>query len=104
MNGVNLLFTNWFPDEPNNAGNEDCVEFELNPATGTFGWNDLSCSRTMVGDPMRPMRFYIGALNGLIMISFCQEMVFWQFSSKAAVERLNAPQQVYVSAELTAVF
>ena len=49
LNGVTLLFTNWSPGEPNNAGNEDCVELEINPATGTSDWNDLPCSRTVSG-------------------------------------------------------
>ena len=50
MNGNNLLFTNWFDGEPNNMFNEDCVEFDYNsPNTGTFGWNDLTCSITERG-------------------------------------------------------
>ena len=50
MNGVDLLFTNWSPGEPNdNTGSEDCVEFEINPATGTCDWNDLPCSLTVSG-------------------------------------------------------
>ena len=50
MNGIDLLFTNWFPGEPNDSGgNEDCIEFEINPATGTCDWNDVPCSIAVFG-------------------------------------------------------
>ena len=58
LDGVDLLFTNWFSGEPNNGGggNEDCVEFEINPATGTCDWNDVPCSlsvfRTQIFRPI----------------------------------------------------
>ena len=58
LNGVNLLFTNWFPGEPNDqGGNEDCVEFEINVITGACDWNDLPCSATAAfgGQILRPI-------------------------------------------------
>lgn len=36
--GSPIVYTNWAPGEPNNAGDEDCVQIY---ADG--GWNDLSC-------------------------------------------------------------
>ena len=57
LSGDNLLFMNWFPNNPNNKGNnEDCVEFRIRPTTGTFGWNDLPCSDTERGNRiLRPI-------------------------------------------------
>ena len=48
VNGVNILYTNWYPGKPNNF-NEDCVEL-MNVALwkadiGAAGrWNDVPCS------------------------------------------------------------
>ncbi len=40
-----VTYTNWAPGEPNQSGNEDCVQIYPNgPYPGT--WNDLSCSST----------------------------------------------------------
>ncbi|XP_070547030.1 perlucin-like protein [Ptychodera flava] len=36
-------FTNWSPDEPNNDGDENCVEIR----TSDYLWNDLSCTHGM---------------------------------------------------------
>ena len=52
VNGVNPLYTNWYPDEPNNSyGKEHCVEL-VNVAVWVKGypaagrWNDAPCSET----------------------------------------------------------
>jgi len=37
--GTPLMYTKWDPGEPNNMGNEDCVEVHANG-----GWNDISCA------------------------------------------------------------
>ncbi len=38
-----IVYTNWAPGEPNQSGNEDCVQ--IYPAGANPGtWNDLSCS------------------------------------------------------------
>ncbi|XP_074152778.1 mannose-binding protein-like [Sminthopsis crassicaudata] len=39
QNGQIVSYTNWGRGEPNNAGNEDCVELQI---SGT--WNDRSCT------------------------------------------------------------
>ena len=44
---VGPMYTNWGPGEPNNAGNEDCVEIVTAKSYGkTFEgrWNDKSCN------------------------------------------------------------
>lgn len=38
-NGEPLLYSNWAPGEPNNEGDEDCVEIFANGK-----WNDKSCN------------------------------------------------------------
>lgn len=42
-NGTRVGFTNWEPNEPNDAGGEDCGE--LHARTGR--WNDLSCEAAL---------------------------------------------------------
>ena len=37
-NGESVSYTNWAPHEPNNLGNEDCVEIR-----GNGQWNDNNC-------------------------------------------------------------
>jgi Lectin C-type domain/The GLUG motif len=46
-NGVTVpgQYTNWAPGEPNQAGNEDCMETYLSSGT----WNDLPCTATVNG-------------------------------------------------------
>lgn len=41
VNNNSLAYTPWFPGEPNDEGNEDCVQLCNNGQ-----WNDESCSVT----------------------------------------------------------
>ncbi|XP_072026508.1 uncharacterized protein [Amphiura filiformis] len=45
-NGVDYLYTNFQPGEPNNAGNEDCMVITAATRPGYFlgGWNDVRCT------------------------------------------------------------
>ena len=36
-------YTNWFPGEPNNINNEDCVSLWPHRPQGGWGWNDERC-------------------------------------------------------------
>ena len=38
--GGDLVYTNWNAGEPNNSGDEDCVEFY----NGLTAWNDRPCN------------------------------------------------------------
>lgn len=41
--GRSMTYTNWSSGEPNNSGNEDCVQFNwLSPGI----WNDAKCGNT----------------------------------------------------------
>ena len=41
VDGSTAYFTSWYTGEPNNAGNEDCVEFRK--FSGKWKWNDKAC-------------------------------------------------------------
>jgi hypothetical protein len=41
VNGASLGFTNWNTNEPNNSGDEDCVELRV---SNSGRWNDKRCS------------------------------------------------------------
>ena len=41
VDGSTAYFTFWHTGEPNNAGNEDCVEFRM--MSGKWKWNDKAC-------------------------------------------------------------
>ncbi|RUS74269.1 hypothetical protein EGW08_017971 [Elysia chlorotica] len=43
-NNTQMLYSDWQPGEPNNLGDEDCMEIILRPS-GIWNWNDIKCER-----------------------------------------------------------
>jgi len=42
--GHSVGFTNWTPDQPDNAGSENCIHYWQPDANSTVGWNNVICT------------------------------------------------------------
>ena len=45
--GSDSSFTNWYGNEPNNQGNEDCTQMYVHNAATAGKWNDNQCTHRM---------------------------------------------------------
>ena len=63
--GNRLIFENWDPNEPNQSGEEDCVEIR----TGHGRWNDVHCSakHSFVCEKREGKYTSIHCLHGLVV-------------------------------------
>ena len=60
--GGSMTYTNWAPNEPNDAYNEDCVQFNWN-SSGV--WNDARC-----GNSYKAIYYSASPISGLSCMSY----------------------------------
>ena len=73
--GGPLRYTNWSPNEPNNAGNEDCVAMWASSL-----WNDYPCTWILNAacERLTCKFLFLMELPTLFLIGFSKSLQFFQ--------------------------